>query len=597
MSIQYAIYASLGGNLIADYSHRVTGLTFATNNRGYAECSGFVPMGLPEAFALFDRTGLPHVQISDNAAGVRLQGRLEDVAIDGNGVTLTAMGYSRSLSDAPYTALWSTTDVGAWVTLDDSVFAGIAADKYKIDYSNRVYVALQKGTAYTNTLDYGIVGFRRASGSSRGIVGLSFDMVMSLPAGWDLIISRRDDAWGSGATLETIAGTGGAVTISKCYTFTASGSVTFLIYNNSGALHTHALENGISFISAINVRVVTATTNMVNTTNTAGWTAGANVTITVSSTARMYAGQRLSINYGATSETVVIASVTNSTQFIAVSVGTTTAGTGHPIQSFIIYADEIVKDLVSVTNTLNATQLSSSIALIQSPALDLFNEQYDDRRPSEILDYLITLGDLQTPPRQWEWGVRDAQQLYYRPQLAQRVWYIDVSELDVQRSLDELYNSCYAIYQEAGGRTLRASVTADVASVARYGVTRRMALSVSTTSAVQAAVQQAAALNDGKDPKPRSGVTIREVFDDKGSRYPLWSVASGDTIVIRNLSPTLSSALDRIRVFRISRTEYQASSDTLTLEPESPLPSLQALLAAATAPSFVTAPWWEQERQ
>jgi hypothetical protein len=96
--IQFALYTQPGGALIADYSGRVEQPTIAQNEHGAAEASGFVPMGLQEAFQLYDRAGLLHAVFSDAASDVIYEGRLEDVNIVGGGVNLRAFGYSR-LSD------------------------------------------------------------------------------------------------------------------------------------------------------------------------------------------------------------------------------------------------------------------------------------------------------------------------------------------------------------------------------------------------------------------------------------------------------------------------------------------------------------------
>jgi hypothetical protein len=298
--------------------------------------------------------------------------------------------------------------------------------------------------------------------------------------------------------------------------------------------------------------------------------------------ANIYVGQQLQIQSGVftgpTPSTSLVVTAITSTTFTAVF--PTGLPAGVSVQAHVVYADEVVKEVQQGIAAFNATQLSSSSVLIQSPAVDLVNALYEDRVIGEVLDYLAGLGDTQATPRQWEWGVGANRLLYYRPQgSAARTWYIDVSDLDVQRSIDGLFNSVYAAYQDAHNRTIRPTASADSASISRYGVTRRLAINANTGSSAQAAIQQAAALADNKDPRPRSGVTISRVFDASGARWPLYAPVAGDTMVIRNLSPTLSTAIDRVRIFRLTRTEYHADSDTLVIEPESPLPSLSALLA------------------
>jgi hypothetical protein len=271
--------------------------------------------------------------------------------------------------------------------------------------------------------------------------------------------------------------------------------------------------------------------------------------------------------------------VLNSTQFVAdFAAG---AAAGVTVQGFVVYADEIVKDIVSAVSTQNSTQLLPDTSQVTSPALDLFDEVYEDAVPRDILDHLITLGDNATIPNQWEWGVTGLRQLYYRVAGAvAQTWYVDVSGIQVQRSLEQLANSVYAVYQDASGRTLRGAVSTDSASVTRFGITRVTPAAASTTSLTQANVLRDATLADDADPPPRFGLTFSAVYNSVGGRVPLWMPRAGDTIVIRNLPPTISVNIDQIRSFRIARTSCDLIARTLTIEPLVPLPSVQALIAA-----------------
>jgi hypothetical protein len=124
-------------------------------------------------------------------------------------------------------------------------------------------------------------------------------------------------------------------------------------------------------------------------------------------------------------------------------------------------------------------------------------------------------------------------------------------------------------------------VAADASSVIRYGLTRRAALSTNTTSAAQSGVQRDAALADRQQPPARATIGVNALYDASGGRWPLWAARAGDTITIRSLPPTLSTDIDRIRSFRISRTEYDVDNDTITIEPEAPLQSLEVMVARA----------------
>jgi hypothetical protein len=595
--LQFATDASPGGALVSDDSGRASSLSYATNVHGFAEMRSHIPLPLSEAFLRFDRAGLPHQRLNDGP-GVVYEGRLEDVAINGDGVNGTALGYSRSLSDAPYTALWSMTDVSKWRPILASEIGTCTPDRYAFDTNNRIYITPQKNATLgsTGTGKQAMICFQLPDDSTRDIIGASFDVVYSMPtASWRAFFQTRNADFSGIANPWGVTGGTGVTPRNVFVTFAAAKVVNFFMdFNAADAVF--AGETGSAYLIVTNLRLVTSTLNKVDTTTTAIVAAGANVSIPVVSTARMYVGQRLYIGFaGVGIEGLTVESIPDATHFIA----DPTAGyaSGAQVAAHVIYADEIVRDMVAAVNTLNPTQLSSSTALIQSPALDLFDESYEDQYPADILSRLITLGDNQTTPRQWEWAVWENRALVFQPRGATaRTWYIDLAQPDIERTLNALANSVYADYQEAGGRTLRSAINADSASIARYGVTRRKMQPTQTTDLVRMRAQRDATLADGKDPIPRVRITTDAVFDQNGARWPLTSVRANDIVVIRNLPSTLSTAIDRVRVLRIVRTELDAMTNVLTLEPESPLPSLTALLARAAAPAWVTTPWWLQAR-
>lgn len=650
--IQFAIYQSYGGPLIADYSHKIQGASVASNNRGFAEASGFIPMSLQDAFRFYDRAGLPHVAFSDGSSGSIYEGRLEDVEITNGGINVRAYGYARAFSDFPYSALWSDTSVAHWRPALIGEIVNAFPDRYNVNTNNQVYIAPQKGGAFGNSPAYVCyMVYQIPDQSSRLITGLSFDYTANGPTGWTFGVTGYGTAFSAGAVLTpTLGPTGAAIAGSQNLAFAGKVALGFFLYYNvapttittnrtpgtnvfvatasttglfvgqtvqvgtgtdsenvivlsitagvgffatfqnahvSGETVTqiNVSETGSIFASFTNVRVVTSTANRVNTTLTANRAAGTNVTATVGSTVNMYVGQNVQVS-GTNAESVSVLSIGGTTTFNATFVNSYVIG--NTVQAHVIYADEIVEDMISNVSTANPAQLSSSIALSQSPSRDLTDQVFVDDDRTRIMDYLVTLGDNQTVPRQWEWGVTSGQLLYFRPQnSASRTWYIDVSEIDVQRTIDTLFNNVYATYQEAGGRRLRGSPVTDATSLTRYAVNRQKALAVQTTSVTQATIQANAALADAKDPKPRSALTVDRIYDANGAWWPLYYVRAGDTMVIRNLPPTLSVAIDRIRIFRLTRAEYHFDDATLTIEPESPLPTLDALLALALPAAHV----------
>lgn len=246
-------------------------------------------------------------------------------------------------------------------------------------------------------------------------------------------------------------------------------------------------------------------------------------------------------------------------------------------------ASAILSGMIGSLVAINS-QLNSSTALVDSTNYDLKDEVYEDAIPADIASRLVALGDNQTPPRQWEWGIWEGRRVHFRVRgSAGRTWYVDAQPDEIQRTLELLHNSAYGIYQDVNGRTLRTAVSSDDDSLARYQFTRQAGVSASTTSDTQAGNQRNAFLEDAQDPSPRIGFALDSLYDASGVAWPYWAVRSGDTIVVRNLPVTLSTDIDRLRSFRVAETDYAVESNQMRLTPETPLPRLEVLLARQSA--------------
>ena len=252
-----------------------------------------------------------------------------------------------------------------------------------------------------------------------------------------------------------------------------------------------------------------------------------------------------------------------------------------------VTADTIVADLLN-----SAPLLSTSTALIQSPGVTL-SESYDDELPAEILDRLCYLGDNQTPPRVWEACVWGNRMLAFRPRGdAARAWYVDVPELEVERTLQTLVNSAYGVYQDANNLRAVTATATDQPSVNRWGRTRREAVNVQTRSATLAAITRDALVEDGRNPAVRAEISVERVYDAAGAAWPGYEVQSGDTVTIRNLPPTLAVSLNRIRTFRVLQARYDSFArpdQKLKITPEAPPASILEQLSGGASGSILSA--------
>lgn len=372
------------------------------------------------------------------------------------------------------------------------------------------------------------------------------------------------------------------------------GSMDNIIVGQRLRINDTAATTEIVVVTAVTLTTFTATfangyaagfriqASHVETSLTANATAGSSVTLTVGSTARMYVGQRLVIaSGGSTSESVVVTSITSATQVVVATL-VTNQSSGATVQALGLYADQVAKVLRAGVTSVNPTALSSSNALIQSPGLDLLDVVYEDAAVGEALDELAAQGD---GSQLWETGVAEGGALYLRPQgSAAQTWYIDAGSIEAQQTLTQLVNSAYAVYKSAAGRALRTSPAGDADSVTRYGLTRRKAVKASTTNATIAAQVAQNEVIAAADPIPQASVAFTRVYTPSGQDVPLWQVRAGDTFVIRNLPPNNDPAIDKLRSFRLARTEHDVLANVLKVVPESPLPELEYQLAAALPP-------------
>jgi hypothetical protein len=569
MGIFLGIYDSPGGALILDASTRITRCQITQGQRGFQALGLGVMLTQAEAYRAYEWPKPLHV-VAALGSQILFEGRFEDPAIGENGLEGTAIGYSSAVGDAPYTELWSKTLLEGFRPAPAQT-----TERFEIKLDNQVFIAPQKGASYASTGPYGDVEYQTPEGSNRTMVGIAFDYEFLCPTSWSARVDANNRDGTSNVNIMTLAGSG--VLQSGTYNTTFSGRHRLLIelyYNAAAAAYPG--ETGANYLKITNLRITTSNVYRLATSLTANRVAGVNVTATVGSTAGMYVGQRLNIDpNSATGESVIVLSIGSSTQFNATF--TRSYLSGVAIRALIVYADEIVKDIRASVTTLNSGQLAASDALIQSPGVDLLDEVYEDADAAQALDRLASLGDNQTTPRRWRWFVNERRLLQFRPEddLA-RTWYVDVTP-DTERSLKNLFNSAYGVYEEAGGRTLRTAVSSNSASVTRHGITRRVAVKVQTTSSTQAGIHRDAYIEDHKNPQTRASIPIPAVFDAYGQWHRKDEVRPGDVLVFRLLPPTLLTTITNVTRMRIGQTTYDPIADALTVEPDEPAASLEFL--------------------
>ena len=243
-----------------------------------------------------------------------------------------------------------------------------------------------------------------------------------------------------------------------------------------------------------------------------------------------------------------------------------------------VVASDIVGGVAAFVHGVNAGQLSDDVSFVEPTTTALLDEVYEDELPAAVLDRLALL-------HTHEWAVWEDRLLRFRPKgSGGRAWYVDVAALPgLERSLENVRNSAYAVYRDAGGRTLRTPAIGNVASQTRYGVVRRGFVGVQSSSLTEAQLHRAVYLADRADRAPRADISFERLYDAAGGVWPLYSIRAGDSITMRNLPPTADPAVDRVRTFLVSETSYDAISGVVDVSPEEPAPTLARLVARREA--------------
>ena len=441
-------------------------------------------------------------------------GRVEDVKVVPNGVQVKAFGYWNALYDARYSALWSKSGYADWFQLDERSDANNQPKRWTMDTNNRLYITPTKNSTLGTTTTAKVARLGYA------IPHLSSRNLTAITFDYAFLAPAN---WQCGAQSFTAT----EPVNSSAWTFGA----TQWTLNGTGALQTGTVA--LTSFTGVNAYAFYFYYNAADA---------------------VYGGET-GANY---------LTITN------LRIQTTTSAS--------VYADEIARDLVSTINTLNSSQLQNITGLIDSPALDLKDEVYEDLWPADILETLTQRGDNATPPNIWEAGVWEDRTLHLRRRgSAGRTWYVDVGEPNINRTVAGLVNSGYALYRDASGRTLRTSTATDSDSVARWSVTRRDVTSSPTTNSTQAGTQRDAMIQDRKDPIPQASLDCSVIFDASGAPWPAFFARYGDTVVMRNLPVTGGSSVDKLRRFIVAENRWKDGISKIV--PEEPLPSLDVLVA------------------
>ena len=300
------------------------------------------------------------------------QGRLEEVTITSNGISITAYGAWQALKDILYTATWSDTTFDRWRSLRPGELTAAFPDRYSFTRQDALRISPQKNS----TQGSGITGdllYEPPDRGARGITEVTFDYTLLAPAAagttWRAELHFRSAVLtplGPSPAWQLLSNSTGVIQAGTKVVGYAPGAdrLTFRLYN-SAAQATYTGETDAVYLAISNLRVVSTTDDavsttlgttvnlLVNTTLGTSFVAGTR-TVTPPSMTNITVGLRLTI--GGTTEVVTVTAITGTT-FTAVfaqghaSTDTVTAPPGSAVVTPASMADIYVGQRLGIGGT------------------------------------------------------------------------------------------------------------------------------------------------------------------------------------------------------------------------------------------------------
>jgi hypothetical protein len=151
--------------------------------------------------------------------------------------------------------------------------------------------------------------------------------------------------------------------------------------------------------------------------------------------------------------------------------------------------------------------------------------------------------------------------------------------MEFQRSFAEVYTQAYATYNTESNATLRTATATNTNATFLFNDVKKVETTgANTTDLATAEAQRNAVLVANGNLAPRIDIRITTLLTADGRVVPLWRVRAGDSIFVRAIPVDSRPILER-RVLLVSRTDYNALTNELTVESDIPYPSLVTIVA------------------
>jgi hypothetical protein len=268
-------------------------------------------------------------------------------------------------------------------------------------------------------------------------------------------------------------------------------------------------------------------------------------------------------------------------------------GTTASILTDTLYADEILRYVLSGVYTLNPGFINETSKFIQSPQQDIQEAWFEDMSGLEVIQFLLDIPS--SSGVNFECKIWENQELLFRPEKSvYNTWYISVPTFTLKRTLEQTFNAWRGVYskkvyQKNGNlekpepsdgkeRVFRTDWYENADSVSQFGLKRQNAVNIPTDSTTRAVAKTQQIAQSKPSLQLKSEIPVSYVLDMFGKKREARLVRSGDKIVVQNVPAALVDEIEN--TFWVAETKWNEEERMMYIVPEEPIDTLATIIGS-----------------
>ena len=367
------------------------------------------------------------------------RGRTDNVLVEGQATTITALGDIYALEDQEdYSAFWSQVGTNGWkqvseaeitrglsydqLTYPVTTVSGIINDAFKIDFNNRVYISYGNNASIANGQSATVVFEIPYDVEGENLpTFLQCYLRVRLPNGFTLRIRGGGN---TGSVPHNVANVGGngALQLFGIFQENQNSSRKYFVQvvNDTGGTYTNTQPDGFWFAELRHVRFMSTSVNNLSTTLVGNTLAGSGIAFTVANPTGIYPGALVTFTDGNT-ETLQVLTVSGS---VFTADAERTHANGNTLRISRLLASTVVSGICSTVLD------STTPRFIETTAQDIPNTSFNNTTPRKAIDSLLN--------DEYFYDMRGGLFQFYSRASNATPYYLDQAEVSFVKSAEQL---------------------------------------------------------------------------------------------------------------------------------------------------------------